>query len=134
MDRGQQNMGLKILLVEPNDFIRKAIRTAFVKTGHYTIAVDSVKDGRQILRDDCFDVVISDFDLYDETGTEFLESLKDIYPKTTAVLMITYGDLENHSIAKDRGIDHVIEKPFLFGKLLSIVKGISEYRHVASSL
>lgn len=121
----------ELLLVEPNDHIRRALRTAFQKTGYYIIAVDSAKHGSQILAEENFDVIICDFDLYDGTGKEFLGSLKDTNADKTTVLMVSHGDIENHSDLLDQGIDHVIEKPFLFERLLSIVKDACDQKLVA---
>ena len=121
----------ELLLVEPNDHIRKALRTAFQKTGYCIIAADSAKHGRQILVEEVFDVIICDYDLYDGTGKEFLSSLKDTKNAKTTVLMVSHGDIENHSDVMDQGIDHVIEKPFLFERLLSIVKDACDQKLVA---
>lgn len=131
MGNDNQNIKPKLLLVEPDGFIRNALRMAFEKTGYYIVAVETAKLGRQILDNDCFDVVISDFDLCDCTGIEFFDSLKDICTDKTTVLMITYGDIENHSEAIKHRVRHVIEKPFLFKKLLRIIENVSIHKLLA---
>jgi DNA-binding response OmpR family regulator len=90
MDSANRNTKPRLLLVESNEFIRNALRTAFEKSGYSIVVVETARDGSQILNDDCLDVVISDYELMDSTGLNFLVSLKNICPNKTNVLMITY--------------------------------------------
>jgi two-component system response regulator HydG len=112
----------RLLFVESNDLIRDIFRKLFKKSGYYIVAVDTAKDGLKALNDECFDIVICDFDLYDNTGLEFFESIKNICPDRTNILMITHGDLVNISDAEKLNIRHIIEKPFSFETLLRIIE------------
>jgi DNA-binding NtrC family response regulator len=131
MGNSKHNTKPKLLLVEPDEFIRNALRAAFYRMGYYIVAVDSKIHGQQILDVKCLDVIICDFDLYDGSGMEFLVSIKNVCPEKTTVLMITYGDLDNHSEAVKQGINHVVEKPFLFEKLLRIIENVHKHKLVA---
>ena len=112
----------RILLVVSNDLIRDVFKDLFERSGYNTLAVDTAKDGFKTLKDECFDIVICDFDLYDSTGVEFFESVKDVCPDKSNVLMTTYGDLANVMEDEILNIHHVIEKPFPFEELLRIVE------------
>jgi two-component system response regulator HydG len=112
----------RLLFVESNDLIRDIFRELFEKHGYFIIAADTAKDGLKILNDECFDIVICDFDLYDNTGLEFFESIKNICLDRTNILMINYGDLVNISVVENLNIHHIIEKPFSFETLLRIVE------------
>jgi DNA-binding NtrC family response regulator len=114
-----------ILLVISNDLIRDIFKNLFARSGYNTVAVDTAKDGFKALNDECFDIVICDFDLYDSTGVEFFESVKDVCPDKSNVLMTTYGDLVNVTEDEILNIHHVIEKPFPFEELLRIVEELS---------
>lgn len=112
----------RILMVVSNDLIRDIFKNLFERSGYYTAAVDTAKDGFKAINDECFDIVICDFDLYDSTGVEFFESIKDICPNRNNILMITYGDEVDIREEKTLNINRVIEKPFPFEELLRIVK------------
>ena len=112
----------RLLLVVSDDLIRDIFTQLFERSGYYTVAVEKAKDGLETLKDECFDIVICDFDLYDNTGLEFFESIKNLCPNRTNILMITYGDLVNISEVKKLNIRHIIEKPFPFEELLRIIK------------
>jgi two-component system response regulator HydG len=113
---------LRILLVVSNDLIRDVLKELFERSGYNTVAVDKAIDGFKALNDECFDIVICDFDLYDSTGVEFFESTKDICPDRINILMITPGDLMNVPGVEKLNIRHIIEKPFTFEDLLIILK------------
>jgi two-component system response regulator HydG len=112
----------RVLLVVSNDFLRDIFKELFERSGYNTVAVDKAIDGFKALNDECFDIVICDFDLYDSTGVEFFESTKDICPDRINILMITPGDLMNVPGVEKLNIRHIIEKPFTFEDLLIILK------------
>ena len=105
-----------------NDFLRDIFKELFERSGYYIVAVDTAIDGFKALNDECFDIVICDFDLYDSTGVEFFESTNDICPDRINILMITPGDLMNVPGVEKLNIRHIIEKPFTFEDLLIILK------------
>ena len=115
----------RILLVVSNDLIRDVFKELFERSSYNTVAVDTAKDGFKALNDECFDIVICDFDLYDSTGVEFFESVKDVCSDKSNVLMTTYSDLVNVTKNEILNIHHVIEKPFPFEELLRIIEELS---------
>ena len=112
----------RVLLVVSNDFLRDIFKELFERSGYYIVAVDTAIDGFKALKDECFDFVICDFDLYDNTGVEFFKSTNDICPDRINILMITPGDLMNVPGVEKLNIRHIIEKPFTFEDLLIILK------------
>ena len=122
MNGSKGNKEPRILLVVSNDLIRDVLKELFERSGYNTAAVDTAKDGFKALNDECFDIVICDFDLYDSTGVEFFESVKDICPDKGNILMITYGDEVDISNVKKLNIRYILEKPFPFEDLLKIVE------------
>jgi DNA-binding NtrC family response regulator len=113
----------RLLLVVSDDLIRDIFRKLFERSGYYTVAVEKAKDGLETLNNECFDVIICDFDLRDGTGVEFFESAKKICPNRINILMTTPGDPLNVYEIKKLKIRHIIEKPFPFEELLRIVEG-----------
>jgi DNA-binding NtrC family response regulator len=122
MESTKRNTKPRILLVVSIDLIRNVFMELFERSDYYTVAVETAKEGLETLKDECFDFVICDFDLYDNTGIEFFESTKDICPDRINILMITPGDLMNVPGVEKLNIRHIIEKPFTFDELLKIVK------------
>ncbi len=123
MDNESGTKQPKLLLVVSDDLIRDIFTQLFERSGYYTVSVERAKDALETLNDECFDIVICDFDLYDNTGLEFFESIKSICPDRTNILMTTPGDPVNVYEVKKLNIRHIIEKPFPFEELLRIVEG-----------
>jgi two-component system response regulator HydG len=113
-----------ILLVVSNDLIRDVFKDLFERSGYNTVAADTAIDGFKALNDECFDIVICDFDLYDRNGVKFFESVKDVCPDKNNILMTTYGDMADIAEEERLNVHHVIEKPFPFEELLQIIKNI----------
>jgi DNA-binding NtrC family response regulator len=121
--RGKKdNAKPRLLLVVSDDLIRDIFRKLFERSGYYTVAVEKAKDGLETLNNECFDVIICDFDLHDSTGVEFFESAKNICPDRINILMTTPGDPLDVYEVKKLNIRNIIEKPFPFDELLRIVK------------
>ena len=124
MARGKMgNAKPRLLLVVSDDLIRDIFTKLFERSGYYTVSVERAKDALETLNDECFDIVICDFDLYDNTGLEFFVSIKSICSDRTNILMTTPGDPVNVYEVKKLNIRHIIEKPFPFEELLRIVEG-----------
>ena len=122
MDNSKGNTKPRLLLVVSNDLIRDIFKELFEKHGYYIVAVDTAKEGLKVLSVESFDIVICDYNLYDGTGLEFFESIKNICSDKKNILMITSGDLVNITEEERLNIHHVIEKPFPFEELLKIVE------------
>jgi two-component system, NtrC family, response regulator HydG len=130
MENTEGNDKKRLLLVVSDDLICYIFRQLLERSGYNTVAFEKAKNGVEVLKNECFDIVICDFDLNDGTGIEFFESTKDICPNRINILMTTPGDLINVSDDKKLNISHIIEKPFPFEELLSIVKKQSSERLV----
>jgi two-component system, NtrC family, response regulator HydG len=130
MENTEGNDKKRLLLVVSDDLICYIFRQLLERSGYNTVAFEKAKNGVEVLKNECFDIVICDFDLNDGTGIEFFESTKDICPNRINILMTTPGDLINVSEVKKLNISHIIEKPFPFEELLSIVKKQSSERLV----
>lgn len=122
MENKKGNNKPRLLLVVSDVLIRDIFKKLLERSGYSTVAVEKAKNGVEVLKDECFDIVISDFDLHDGTGFEFFDSTKNICPGRINVLMITPGDPLNVYEVKKLNIRHIIEKPFSFEELLRIVK------------
>ena len=109
-----------LLLVVSDELIRDIFTQLFERSGYYTVSVKRAKDALETLKDECFDVVICDFDLNDGTGVEFFESAKNICPDRINILMTTPGDPVNVFEIKKLNIRDIVEKPFPFHELLRI--------------
>ncbi len=110
--------GLKILLIEGDQFIWDALKTSFLARGCLLTAVNSATEGLSLLEEDCFDLIICDFELSGLNGIEFFKHARDYCTKSIKIIIAGYGDIDPMSKVFEHGIDDIVEKPFPFESLL----------------
>jgi DNA-binding response OmpR family regulator len=124
-----QNLaGLKVLLVENDRSIRKALTKALLKEGCRVDSVGSGGEGLSYLKNKSADVIISDFSLPGIDGFEFLKLAGRYGPGSIKIMVAAYGDVDPMSKVFKHGIDDVIEKPFPYESLLYTIS-----KHLISS-
>ena len=121
MDISSKIAGKSILLVESNQILRSVLQHAFVNYECRLVAVESAAKGLQRLKEDSFDIIISDFNLPGIDGLEFFKLAAGLCPGTVNIMITAYGDVDPLSKAYNAGVNDVIEKPFSFTALLEII-------------
>ena len=102
----------KILLVDSSQRIRDALSFFFEFEECDFIAVDTPEAALNILQNETYDIIISDYYFSGPNGLEFLNDVKSNFPKTIKILTTSYGDRKLVEAAKEAGISDVIQKPF----------------------
>lgn len=122
----------KILIVDDDEDIRKAVRLALQEQEYLKIEVTESADvasGIQRMRDVQPDIVILDLHLPDKTGFDFMDAVnKDSQYSKTQVIMLTVDDtIENVFEAETKGIKayHFLGKPFNISDLQALVLSLS---------
>lgn len=74
---------------------------------------ESAEKAMELLRENDFEVIISDQRMPDMTGVEFFESIKDDYPDSVRMLLTGYADIESVIKAINEGnVYRYITKPW----------------------
>jgi two-component system C4-dicarboxylate transport response regulator DctD len=121
--------GFSIMLVEPDLFIRDAMRDAFEGLDCSVTISSTAEDGLKLLVTGCFDVVISDTELPGLDGLNFIKVAASICPQSLRVLLTGYGDLNCSEDIQNYGVDEIFEKPFDLTELFdAIIRNFNEYQ------
>ena len=110
--------GLKILLIEGDQLIRDALKASFLAEGCLLTAVNSATEGFSLLEENCYNVIICDFELSGLDGFEFYKRAGENCTKSIRIILAGYGDIDPMSKVFEHGIDDIVEKPFPFESLL----------------
>jgi len=110
-----------ILVIDDEEVMRNAL-TDILKIGNHRVqtAADGMK-GLELLREERYDMVISDLSMPGISGLEVLKQVKKEKPGMPAILITGWGlemDPEEMTAA---GIDQVIRKPFQLKEVLNLV-------------
>jgi DNA-binding NtrC family response regulator len=108
----------KTLLVDDDELIRDSMSIAFKNKGCLLQTAETAEEGLQALKEDSFDVIISDFKLPGIDGIEFLKLATASHPNTVKILITAYGEKDTVSEALGAGAQDFIEKPFSIKTLI----------------
>ncbi len=117
-------MTMRVLLVEDDEMIGKAICEALAKHNH---AVDWLKDGQAaelaLLSQD-FSAVILDIGLPKRDGLEVLKNVRSKGVKVPVMLLSARGSAEDMTAGLDLGADDYVSKPFSVEVLCARLRAI----------
>ncbi|HUY82615.1 MAG TPA: response regulator transcription factor [Acidobacteriaceae bacterium] len=106
------NDKVRILLVDDEAAIRRALRTTLHELGFETAEVSRGEDALHLARAQPFDVVLLDLNMPGIGGMKTLERLRTAYPRLP-ILILTVRDEEQDKVeALEQGADDYITKPF----------------------
>ena len=77
----------KILIVDDEELVLKSLKREFFDADFETVLAASAKEGLEILASKNVDVVITDVQMPEMNGLEFLEIVKDKYPGITRIIL-----------------------------------------------
>ncbi len=125
-----------ILVVEDDEFFRKAICELLIKKGHSTLEAPHGRAAVEIISLQDFDIVISDIQMPGMNGIELLEwSLKN--KPTPFIIMTGFSTILETQSAFDLGAKEFISKPFKNSDLIGLVNkllGADEKLQVAEGV
>jgi CheY-like chemotaxis protein len=111
MQEGSTPKGcLRILLVDDEALVRAGTAMMLDELGHSVVEASSGKTGLQILaEDDAISVLMTDYNMPDMNGLEFIDHAKRIRSDLLAILMTGYSSEDTRFASSDI---FRIEKPF----------------------
>ena len=101
-----------ILLVDDELLVLSALEEILTLYGYRVLTAGSAKEGFELLANNRVAVVISDHNMPDMNGNEFLCRIREIHPRTVRILITGQGDMETVTDAINKGaIFKFISKP-----------------------
>ncbi|HEY7751815.1 MAG TPA: response regulator, partial [Ignavibacteriaceae bacterium] len=115
-------MNNKILVVDDEDLIRESLSFILKKEGY---EVDEAANGKLAfdkLKQDSFDLVITDIEMPEMKGTQLLEEIKNLNVRISTIVITAFGSLDTAISALRSGASDYLLKPVEFDELLFKVK------------
>lgn len=123
-------MAIRILLAEDDEIMRITLSDRLKKNGWQ---VDEAEDGRLALekiRNNRYQVVISDIRMPHAGGLELLDELRKSAPGTDVIFMTAYGSVEDAVACLKKGAADYLLKPFDMDDLIIRIKRLLEARSI----
>jgi two-component system response regulator AtoC len=120
----------RILLAEDDEIMRETLYDRLIKNGW---RVDGVGDGKKALalvKQNFYQVVLSDIRMPGLDGTRLLNEIKRLAPGTDVILMTAYGNVENAVDCLKKGAADYILKPFDMDDLTIRVKRLLDMQSI----
>ncbi|MBP0047408.1 response regulator [Marinobacterium sp. AK62] len=112
----------KVLCVDDENSILRALKRLLTQHQYEVVTTDNGEDGLALLRQDNYDLIISDMRMPGMNGAEFLAQAATHHPESIRLLLTGYADMESTIAAVNEGrIHRYIQKPWDSAKLLAIL-------------
>jgi DNA-binding NtrC family response regulator len=118
----------RVLIIDDEPLMRISISDALKADEYYVRETGRGREGIDLLRDNGFDIVITDLRLPDADGIEVLKACKRHSAETMVILITAYGSVDTAVEAMKYGAYDYITKPFSMDELLLMVKRLIRLR------
>jgi two-component system KDP operon response regulator KdpE len=113
---------IRVLLVDDEPAIRRALRTALSELGFETVEASRGEDALHVVRSHSFDAVLLDVKMPGIGGLKTLARLRAFAPRLP-ILMLTVQDQEQDKVeALEAGADDYITKPFSIRECIARIR------------
>ncbi len=114
----------KILIVDDEEEILELFKDILEEEGYTVFTANNPQLALDILRNEDFDLILSDMRMPNLSGEEFLEIVRKINDYTTFVIMTAYGTIENAVSCTKKGAYDYLTKPIDFNdpKIWSVIE------------
>lgn len=114
----------RIVIVDDDLDILKLVETIMAPRGFNVVTFSEAKEALETLKNDHIktDLIISDIQIPDMGGLQFLAAVKDFMPDVPVLMMTAYGTINMVIEALRLGASDFIQKPFMKGDLVGAVE------------
>ncbi len=117
---------MKVLLVDDEKIKRTALCDDLVDAGYHVRTASHAEEGLQWLRDEAFDVVVTDLRMKGMDGLALMGKVKEQWPEIEVVMITAYATVDNAVQAMKQGAFDYITKPFESAKLILVLEKIAK--------
>ncbi|HEX9970912.1 MAG TPA: sigma-54 dependent transcriptional regulator [bacterium] len=125
----------KILIIEDNDTMREGMAAIISRMKHEFESASNGHLGLQVMSENAFDLVVTDYKMEGIDGLEVLKQVKAKYPATEVMIITAYGTIDLAVQAMQLGAVDFITKPFSHDefklKIERILERIQERKELA---
>lgn len=113
----------RILIAEDEEILNEMLVEELEEAGFEAIGKPNGKEALEYLKTNKVDFIISDINMPELDGIEFLKKVREIDPKIPPFLVVTgFSDLIDDNQAKELGAIDLFLKPFKFEQIIVTVQ------------
>jgi CheY-like chemotaxis protein len=120
-------MATRILVVDDEETIRRAVRTVLERAGYEVREARSGQDAVRMWREEANDLLITDIHMADKGGIETILELRALHPNIPVIAVSGSGEMKCRDLLRDAnllGSIQTLDKPFKLAELLELVSDV----------
>ncbi len=118
----------RILVVDDEEISRTNIEHVLKKEGHQVATAIHGLDALEKMKDQEFEIIITDLKMEKMDGIQLIESVKEVSPDTDIVMITGFATVNSAIDAMKKGAAHYLPKPLDLEELRSVIRQITESR------
>ncbi|MFN8576412.1 MAG: response regulator [Candidatus Sericytochromatia bacterium] len=124
----------KILIVDDSKVILIVMKKFFESKGYEVVTKTSAIDGAKVIKRDNIDLVITDINMPEFSGYDFLLWIRKNKPEIKVIIMTAFGSQDVKKIAMKHGCISYFEKKSNYDELNTIIENILYDKNFNSSI
>lgn len=124
----------KIMVVDDDPNICALLSDNLTEEGHQVQAANNGKDALKRIKQEEFDVIITDLEMRGMNGLELIQRIKNIRPEAITLIITAFGTIESAVEAIKLGAFHYISKPFQLSEVSSMVEKALHEKNLRNEL
>ncbi len=115
---------LRLLLVEDDDQLGRALRAALEGEGYHVTWSRDLKEAKAFVDVETFDGLLLDLGLPDGSGLDLLKVMRQAENRTPVMILTARDAVEDRVLGLDQGADDYLPKPFAMEELFSRLRAL----------
>ncbi|GIV61212.1 MAG: sigma-54-dependent Fis family transcriptional regulator [Rhodothermaceae bacterium] len=112
----------RILFVDDEQLLHNLFERLFARHGMEVVSCSNALQAMDLLREQTFDLVVTDFMMPDMDGLELLAHIRQEYPSTRVIMITAHANVQHAVRTMQHGAIDYIPKPFTTADLVDRVK------------
>ncbi len=117
-----------ILIVDDEPLIRELLSEVLEKDGYQVVSVSNGHQALRKIRQNYFDMVITDVRMPEMDGITLLKKIKELSPATSVIVITAYGSIDDAVKAMKMGASDYLTKPIIPDQIKITIQKISRYQ------
>jgi signal transduction histidine kinase len=118
----------RFLIIDDEAPIRDLLAEMLAEQGHLVLTASGGKEGLEIFKSQTPDMVITDLGMPEVSGWDVANTVKEMSPATSVILMTGWGITLDRDKAKEKGVDVIVSKPFQISEMQKVLNEMLEIR------
>lgn len=132
------NQHHKILIIEDDIRVASLLQRGLTDSGFKVFVVHNGKDATYEIKNNKYDVVITDIMLPDVNGLELCRKIRNLHPQIPIIMLTALGTTDDKVEGFDSGADDYMVKPFeireLVARINALLKRTERISHQSSPI